>query len=200
MTIEALTGIIIADAETEAARIGAAAVRERDKALDDARRQADALTAELVKAAEEEIERDKKRRSAAAELAARDKVLSAKQELIEKVFDLAGERLSEVDEGVYVDLCARLLAENAAGGEEAIFDDSTPPSARNEIVDRANRGLAAVGKTPVAAAEQTRRFGKGFILHRDRIELSFAFDRLVGDVRDELEPQVVATLFSDAKK
>ena len=196
MSISSLTDRILADAENEAARIEAAAQGEAVQIKAAADKRGETLKEEFIAAERQRLEQEKKGRLAAAELAARDKVIEAKQTTIDTVFSMARDRYNELDQDAYIELAARLIAKNAVGGEEVVFDDLAAPTVREEIVAGANRALTVDGCDPVSVAPDTRKIGSGFVLRRDRVEVNFAFGLMLARSRERLEPEVAKMIFT----
>jgi len=196
VSISSLTDRILADAENEAARIEAAAQGEAVQIKAAADKRGETLKEEFIAAERQRLEQEKKGRLAAAELAARDKVIEAKQTTIDTVFSMARDRYNELDQDAYIELAARLIAKNAVGGEEVVFDDLAAPTVREEIVAGANRALTVDGCDPVSVAPDTRKIGSGFVLRRDRVEVNFAFGLMLARSRERLEPEVAKMIFT----
>ena len=173
---------IQADADAQAARIAAAydeqAGRESEELISRGRRNAD-----------ERVER----LASVAQLEARKLELAAKQELLERAYETALEKLTGLPEGAYTDLLAQLAVEASSTGREAVILSAK---------DRARYGKAAVtraneklGDGHLTLSEQTRPIRGGLILSDGDVEVNCAFETLVRLQRGELDRQVAKVLF-----
>lgn len=196
MPIKTIGERIIADAAAEAQRLTDRAKKTAAQIAGDSRTEADRLVEEAVDRAERAGAQKKMQQLAAAGLAARDRLIGAKQEMIDQAFDRAGELIEGASEDRYVAMIARLIVAGAGGGEEVIFDGSNMVTAR-AAVEAANKQLKLKGLTPVSLSSNTRPIGKGFILSAGKIEESFALKTLLESAREELETEVAQILFGD---
>ena len=123
---------LLADAREQAAQIAA-----RYQAQADAERAS--LAAKNEKAAAEREER----LVSVAQMESRKIILAAKQEMVEKAYDLALEKLCAMPEEQYVSVLAALLVEaSSTGQEEAIFSPEDREKVGRAAVKRANELLA----------------------------------------------------------
>ena len=123
---------ILSDAKEQAAQITA-----KYQAQADAERAS--LAAKNEKAAAEREER----LVSVAQMESRKVILAAKQEMVEKAYDLALEKLCAMPEEQYVSVLAALLVEaSTTGQEEAIFSPEDREKVGRAAVKRANELLA----------------------------------------------------------
>lgn len=146
--IDKITDRITADAKAEADSLLAAAREQAAQIAAKYQNQADAeladLTAKNRKAAAEREER----LVSVAQMEARKVALAAKQEMVEKVYALALEKLCAMPEKQYVDVLADLLAEaSSSGKEEVIFSAADRDRVGKAAVAKANERLGK-GETP----------------------------------------------------
>ena len=120
--IEKITGRITADAQAETERILTAAREEAAQITARYKAQADAESADLAaKNAKAAVEREE-RLVSVAQMEARKVQLAAKQEMVEKTYALALEKLCAMPEEQYVQVLADLLVQaSSTGREEVIF-------------------------------------------------------------------------------
>ena len=198
MHLNMITERILADAGAEAERIETDAKKEGDRIVADAKKDGAGLLDVAVRQAERRGEQLKKQGLAVAQIAARDMVIAAKQELIDQVFTRARARLMALGDGEYVEVAAGLIAKSASGGEEVIFDPADREMAP-KIIDRANADLKANDRLEVKLSPEARPIGKGFILHWAGVEENHAFDRLIADARERLEGDVASLVFGERR-
>ena len=192
--IENITGRIQADAQAEI-----------DKILADAKAQAAEITARYDAQAQKEAEdiaaRGKKnaaereeRLASVAQMEAKKLTLAAKQEMLDKAFDLALDRLVSLPDEEYIDLLAGLAASAASTGrEQLIFSQKDRTRVGKKVVAAANGKLAVNGH--LTLSEQTRPMRGGFILSDGDVEVNCAFETLVRLQRGEISGEVAKVLF-----
>ncbi len=185
-------------------RISADAQAEIDRVLGEARTQAVAVAAKYKAQADAEAaELDAKNKKAAAEreerlagtaqMEARKTALAAKQEMVEKAYDLALQKLCSLPQDKYTAVLADLLIQaSSSGKEEVIFSDKDRRTVGKAAVDKANKD----GGRHLTLSGETRAIQGGFILRSEKVEVNCAFDTLVRLQKAETSGEVVKKLFS----
>ena len=130
---------------------------------------------------------------------ARKVTLSAKQEMVEKVYRLALEKLCSMPEEEYVAVLAELLVQaSSTGREEVIFSAGDRDAAGKPAVARANELLAdRRGTGALTLSGETRSIPGGFILKDNNVEVNCAFDTLVRLQKTETAGAVAKQLFPE---
>ena len=141
--IEKITGQIDADIQKEVDAIldqARAQVREIE-AKYDAQAQAEAQA--ILERGEKEAALRRERLHSMAQLEARKAALAAKQEMVERAFDLALQKLVDLPEADYIALLARLAVEaSRTGREQVIFSQKDRARYGKQVVTTANEILA----------------------------------------------------------
>lgn len=225
--IEKITGRITADAQAEAERVLSAAREEAARITAKYQAQADAEAADLAaKNARAAAEREE-RLVSVAQMEARKVQLAAKQEMVEKTYALALEKLCAMPEERYVEVLADLLVQaSSTGREEAIFSPEDRERVGRAAVARANEILAkqaapgvpqgdsavtnllskvatnvtamAKGTAMLTLSKETRPLRGGFILKDENVEVNCTFDTLVRLQKAETAGAVAKKLFPEA--
>ena len=225
--IEKITGRITADAQAETERILTAAREEAAQITARYKAQADAESADLAaKNAKAAVEREE-RLVSVAQMEARKVQLAAKQEMVEKTYALALEKLCAMPEEQYVQVLADLLVQaSSTGREEVIFSPADRDRVGKAAVAKANELLAkqaapdvpqgsskvtdllskvatsvtalAKGTALLALSKETRPIKGGFILKDENVEVNCAFDTLVRLQKAETAGMVAKKLFPEA--
>ena len=178
------------DAVLDKARSDAAEVTARYQAQADAQRRE--LTAKNEKAAAEREER----LISAARMEARKVALAARQEMVDKAYDLALEKLCAMPEKTYVETVAKLLAQAAPDGQgEVILNPQVSGSMGPAIVERAN---ALIGGGKLTLSKTMREIQGGFILKCGNVEVNGTFETLVRLQRTQNAGAVAKQLFPEA--
>ena len=190
--IEKITQRIASDAQAEVDRILGDARDEAGRIAANYRAQADAEAAELAAKNEKAAAEREERLVSAAQMEARKVQLAAKQEMVEKAYIQALDKLCALPEEQYVAILADLLVKASSNGkEEAVFSQE----------DRERVGEAAVAKAnelsgkQLRLSEETQPIRGGFILKDKNVEVNCTFETLVRLQRGELERDVAKVLF-----
>lgn len=161
-----------AEAEAEAARICAEA-ENRAKAV-----------------REDVLERSRTN----AELDSRKYALAQKRAVVNEAFQEASSRLSAMAGPEREALLAKLLLENAEGGETvfpAPADEGIVPS----LLVGVNAKLAAAGKAPLKLGQAREGIAGGFLLGGASYELNCSFEAILRDLREAEVSRVADILF-----
>ena len=193
--IEKITQRIEADAQAEIDRILSEAREEADQITGRYTAQAEAEAASLAARNEKSAVEREERLVSVAQMEARKVQLAAKQEMVEKAYDLALEKLCAMPDAQYTEVLAGLLVQASSNGrEEAIFSPEDRERVGKAAVDKAN---AASGKQ-LKLSKETRPLKGGFVLRDENIEVNCTFDTLVRLEKAETTGAVVKKLFPEA--
>ena len=191
--IEKITQRIDADTQAEIDRILADAREQAAQITGKYKAQADAEAASLAAKNEKNAAEREERLVSVAQMEARKVQLAAKQEMVEKAYDLALEKLCAMPDARYTEVLAGLLVQASSNGrEEAIFSPEDRERVGKAAVDKAN---AASGKQ-LKLSKETRPLKGGFVLRDENIEVKCTFDTLVRLEKAETTGAVVKTLFA----
>jgi len=195
--IEKIIGRITADTQVEI-----------DQMLREAQLEADSISARYIaKAQLEEAELLERGQKAAAErierlasvahIEAKKIVLSAKQDMLDKAFRLAHDKLTQLPEQDYVSLLATLAASASLSGTESlIFTQQDRETVGEKIVAAANTRLEKSGKpAALTLSEETQEMGGGLLIRGDMMEVNCSFNMLLRLSRIEIAGEVAAVLF-----
>ena len=191
--IEKITQRIASDAQAEVDRILGDAREEAARISANYRAQADAEAQELDAKNERAAAEQEERLISAAQMKASRLQLAAKQEMVEKAYIQALDKLCAMPEEQYVAVLAGLLVKASSNGkEEAVFSKE----------DRERVGKAAVAKAnelsgkQLRLSEETQPIRGGFILKDKNVEVNCTFETLVRLQKAETAGAVVKKLFA----
>ena len=191
--IEKITQRIASDAQAEVDRILGDARDEAGRIAANYRAQADAEAAELAAKNEKAAAEREERLVSAAQMEARKVQLAAKQEMVEKAYIRALDKLCALPEEQYVAILADLLVKASSNGkEEAVFSPE----------DRERVGEAAVAKAnelsgkQLRLSDETQPIRGGFILKDKNVEVNCTFETLVRLQKAETAGAVAQKLFA----
>ena len=189
--IERITARIEADGRAESGAILEKGRAEAAEITEKYRRQAEAERVALAERSEKAAREREERMVSAAQMEGRKTVLAARQEMVDKAFDLALDQLCSLPHGEYVDVCAALLIRAAGDGAgEVIFSKGDRDRVGEEAVEKANAAGAHL-----TLSDETRPLRSGFILKSGRVEINCAFETLVRLQRGQCAAQTAKLLF-----
>lgn len=182
------------EADTQAAcdALAASAAESAAAILRDCQAQADAAAQDSAQRAAAQAAAHLEHLNGSSQLACRQRVLAAKQQLIDEAFARTAQALTALPQAKYVDLLASLAAENGSGDEELLLSKTDRDAVGTAVVEAAN------AKKPGAAfrlSEETRDTGGGLVLRRGRVELNCSFTEKLRQLRQEESSAVAQLLF-----
>ena len=191
--IENITGRILREADAEVAEIQR---RTRNQAEDIAVSY-DALCKsareEALAAAREKAAELAGRADGTAALEHRKALLQEKQDLIDRAFQTAGEKLRALPADRQVELLARLAASTAQGGEALVLCQADRDAFGPDLVAAANALLGT--KAPLTLSPETRPMLGGFVLKAGPVEQNCSYEVLLRARREEMALEVSKLLF-----
>lgn len=182
------------EADTQAAcdALAASAAENAAAILRDCQAQADAAAQDSAQRAAAQAAEHLEHLNGSSQLACRQRVLAAKQQLIDEAFARTAQALTALPQAAYIDLLASLAAENGSGDEELLLSKPDRDAVGAAVVEAAN------AKKPGAAfrlSEETRDTGGGLVLRRGRVELNCSFTEKLRQLRQEESSAVAQLLF-----
>ena len=191
--IEKITQRIASDAQAEIDRILGDARDEAARITANYRAQADAEAQELADKNERAAAEQEERLISAAQMKASRLQLAAKQEMVEKAYIQALDKLCAMPKEQYVDVLAKLLVEASSNGkEEAVFSKEDREQAGKAAVEKANQ----LSGKQILLSEETQPIRGGFILKDKNVEVNCTFETLVRLQKAETAGAVAKTLFA----
>lgn len=193
--IERITQRIETDTQAEIDRILGDARAEANGIADRYQAQANNEAAELAAKNKKAAAEREERLVSTAQMEARKVGLTAKQEMVEKAYDLALEKLCSMPDEQYVKAVADLLVQAAPNGRGAVIFAPAEKERIGEAAVRAANERLKGGK--LTLAEETWPLKGGFILSDGKVEVNCSFDTLVRLQKTETAGEVAKRLFSE---
>ena len=191
--IEKITQRIASDAQAEIDRILGDARDEAARITANYRAQADAEAQELADKNERAAAEQEERLISAAQMKASRLQLAAKQEMVEKAYIQALDKLCAMPKEQYVDVLAKLLVEASSNGkEEAVFAKEDREQVGKAAVEKANQ----ISGKQLRLSEESLPIRGGFILKDKNVEVNCTFETLVRLQKAETAGAVAKTLFA----
>ena len=141
--IEKITARINQDVQAEIDARTAQAQAQADQIKADYEAQAQALREELTQRGERDAAEREERMASVAQLEGRKVLLAAKQQMLNRAFDRALEKLCSLEDEAYIALLADLLVEaSSTGREQVVFNQKDRTRVGKAAVTQANERLA----------------------------------------------------------
>jgi len=128
-----------------------------------------------------------------ANMEAKKSMLAVKQEMVDRSFRLALEKLTKLPREQYIALLASLAAKAAVTGEETIVLNARDRKAVGQAVVKAANARIPNGK--LTLSEREGSFAGGLILSRGSIEANCTLEQLVELERGRMSAEVAGDLF-----
>ena len=190
--LEKIVARMESDTRAECDALAASAAENAAAILRDCQAQADAAARDSRQRAAAQAAEHLEHLNGSSQLACRQRVLAAKQDLIDEVFVRAAKALTALPQAEYIDLLATLAAENGSGDEELLLSAADRDAVGAAVVEAANRKRAGAA---FRLSEETRDTGGGLVLRRDRVELNCSFAEKLRQLRQEESSAVAKLLF-----
>ena len=191
--IEKITQRIESDAQAEIDRILGEARDEAARITASYRAQADAEARDLEAKNERAAAEQEERLVNAAQMRARKVQLAAKEEMVEKAYIQALDKLCAMPQEQYVAVLANLLVEASSNGrEEAVFSKEDREQVGKAAVEKANQ----LSGKQLRLSEECLSIRGGFILKDKNVEVNCTFETLVRLQKAETAGAVAKTLFA----
>lgn len=180
--LEAMVERIINDSKREAEKIISLAKEEANSVIKTEADKAEKEKEDILERAKKDSTQIIERIISGEELKSRDKILSAKQEVMDKVFDLAKDKMKDLDDNKYTDYLKSAVEKLNLSGDYQI---SIPAK-----YEKAVAGLGLTGKVQVKD-----NLNSGFQISTGSTNYNYTFEDLIDFNRDDLETEVAKKLF-----
>ena len=190
--LEKIVARMESDTRAECDALAASAAENAAAILRSCQAQADAAARDSRQRAASQAAEHLEHLNGSSQLACRQRVLAAKQALIDEAFVRAAKALAALPQAEYIDLLATLAAENGSGDEELLLSAADRDAVGAAVVEAANRKRAGAA---FRLSEETRDTGGGLVLRRGRVELNCSFTEKLRQLRQEESSAVAQLLF-----
>lgn len=187
MSIDKITDKILSEAREEAQKLLEKAQQESWDVLAKAKEHAEAISKDEEKKAKTDARLLMERKVSVAELEARKLRLAAKQQAIEKCFNQALDRLSNMNQLDYIKLIVKAVKDTGVTDGELILNQRDRDSVGAKVVELVGGSLTL--------SKDTINAKGGFVLRKGSVEINSTLETMVNAVKEEMTPQVVEILF-----
>ncbi len=172
-------------------------VKDAKKTMEEIINKAKIEADEIMKLAAEKDIKDaenlKSRKVSAAELQARKMILGAKQEAIQKSFDLALEKLETMPEDKYLHYLTEEIIKIPVNEGTIILNQRDRDKIGEKLIKTVNQRLNV---QRYKLSDKTINSSGGFLLRSGNIEINNIFETLLNSIKDDLTNEVVTALFN----
>lgn len=197
MRAEQVTEKILSEARQEAERIVGEArrqVQERQKAFEQESAAFEQETEQLVRRSAE----DKQARMlAAARMELRKKILAAKRDLLDEVFEKTYQRLNHQQDSAYLDLMGRLLMQAVVTGDEEVVVGKNETRINQDFLKQINKRLGPGYKGNLRLSSERAELDGGFLLRRGKVQVNCSLKVLLEQIRERIEMELAEKLFGN---
>jgi len=197
--LQNLTSKIIKDSELKAEKIINEAKQKKEEIINKKREEANKISESMLINAQNESKTLIERAISKAELETRNKKLSTRQIILNKVFTQAEEKLIKMNHEVFQQLVKNIiLSLDIDGDEEIIMSTEDKAKLPKDFISNINNELGSKGKLGNLKFSNTERnVSGGFILAKGGVEINNSFKAMISSLRDELEFGVNKILFDE---
>ena len=192
---------IQSDADERANQIINEAEAEATEFLDQENKKIDQEVGEVLESARIEAEQTQTRMKSMSELQFRNELLTAKQDLVDEVFEITLDKIRKLPPEQYFRMLVKMICATSITGKEAIIlPEADKKQLPGNFLKMIQQSLIAKGLPgEVIISTENRPITSGFILASDYSELNYTFEAILRMNRDEYEAEAVASLFSEAE-
>jgi V/A-type H+-transporting ATPase subunit E len=196
MDAEQVVGKILSEANAEADKITGAA---KDKCASQQAELSETLAAQAkeTETLAADAGADKKSRMlAGARMELSKQYLAAKGVLLNKVFEMAADRVKGLSDKEYAELMGGLMEKAVETGDEEIVPGKTDARINGGLIKQVNRKLGPGFKGNLRLSNDKADIDGGFVLKRGNIKTNVSIEVLITMVRSELEMEIANEMFA----
>lgn len=195
--IDNLKSKLLGDYEKEAIEIKNQAKVKSDEIILSANEKASIINEEIKTKAERDGKDIKDRIISRAQLNARNDVLQLKQDIIQRILNLAAEKVNNMDKVQYENFVeAILLNSDLTGDEEVLLSNKDKTRIDKSLIERVNKKLLGQGKMGnLKISEKVSDIPLGFVLAKGGLEMNYSIESQIRMMQDKLELDIAALLF-----
>lgn len=195
--IDNLKSKLLGDYEKEALEIKNQAKVKADEIILAANEKASYIDKEAKAKAERDGKDLKDRIISRAQLNARNDVLQLKQDIIQRILNIASEKVNNMDKVQYENFVENILLNSElTGDEEVILSNKDKTRIDKSLIERVNKKLLGQGKMGnLKISEKTADMPSGFLLAKGGLEMNYSIESQIRMMQEELESDIAALLF-----
>lgn len=195
--IDNLKSKLLGDYKKEALEIKNQAKVKAEDIISIANEKASVINEENKVRAERDGKDIKDRIVSRAQLNARNEILQLKQDIIQRILNLAAEKVNNMDRVQYENFVENILLNSElTGDEEVILSNKDKTRIDRSLLERVNKKLLGQGKMGnLKISEKAADMPSGFLLAKGGLEMNYSIESQIRMMQEELESDVAALLF-----
>ena len=194
MSVEKITSKILEDAKAQADAITLDANLRAEGIVNDAKESAESLMESYKTRGEEEKLKLIDRKKSVAEIDGRKITLGVKQELIDKAFKAAAEKIASMESDKYIDFLVEKIKASGVKEGEIVMNPNQREEIGTKFVDRLNLASDAEFKGFTLSDETVDAVG-GFMVKKGQIYMNGTLENLIEEEYGNIVSSVVEKLF-----
>ena len=137
-----------------------------------------------------------------AKLEANKKILAEKQSILNKVFDEAAKRISNLGKAEYLELIENLIMENIETGNETIFISEKDKEIINqEYLKTINKKILQMGKrADLSLSNDYIPISGGIVIGKDEIKKNASIEIMLNKIKEDYETKLSNFLFQSSNE
>ncbi|HDK25682.1 MAG TPA: hypothetical protein ENG48_01160 [Candidatus Atribacteria bacterium] len=197
MSIKDIKEKIISDAKNKANKIIEDANNKAKEIREKAKKESEDIKLKILNRINQEILLKKGKIITEANLAARKTILSTKQDIVEKTFNKALDKIIKLDDKQYLNFIKKIILNNIEKGDETIFISSLDKDrVTKNFIKEINDELQTNGKQGKLKLSSTYLDIKGgVVISSDNIRKNSSLEIMFKNVREELGIKITQYLF-----
>ncbi|MDD7513218.1 MAG: V-type ATP synthase subunit E family protein [Clostridiales bacterium] len=196
MSVEKITSKILEDAKAQADAITLDANLRAEGIVNEAKENAESLFESYKTRGEEEKLKLIDRKKSVAEIDGRKITLGVKQEIIDKAFKIAAEKIASMENDKYIDFLVEKIKASGIREGEIVMNPTQREEIGTKLVEKLNQNLAfdAEFKGFTLSDETVDAVG-GFMVKKGQIYMNGTLENLIEEEYGNIVSSVVEKLF-----
>ena len=190
MALDDIKKEILAEAEKEAKKIGQEGEDRINTVRDEWARKVEVKKQEIIATAQRKTDQKIQQSQFKVQSQSQTEILNQKQTVIDKVYKLALQKLTEIDDDKYIDLMKKLINQLPDGEGEL-----TSVKDKDNLLKKA---LRKSGKKYDLARDAINGSG-GFIFRSKKVEIDNTFATLVNNAKEQTILEISGLLFNQSE-
>lgn len=196
MSVEKITSKILEDAKAQADAITLGANLRAEGIVNEAKENAESLIESYKTRGEEEKLKLIDRKKSVAEIDGRKITLGVKQEIIDKAFKLAAEKISSMEDDKYIEFLVEKIQASGVRSGEIVMNSNQREKIGTKLVDKLNQTFTTdAGNKGFTLSEETVDAVGGFMVKDGQIYMNGTLENLIEEEYGNIVSSVVEKLF-----
>jgi V/A-type H+-transporting ATPase subunit E len=184
---------ILSEAQSQAEQIKKQADEKNAKEKQKFQAELDSYNKETDRLKNKAFEEAKSQTLASARMQIAKNGLKVKKDLLDETFNMAAEKIMNMDAADYQGLMEKLILSAVQSGDEELVVDKNEGRIDAGFVERLNSKLSDKGRLKLS--DSRADIGAGFILQKGRVRVNGSLKVLIDTARENLQTELAGELF-----